>query len=265
MYNDEVRNFILNNFNKKNLKNRKFLAAFKDVLVRETGTEGFVTEIIPADLSKEKTSALYNYYYNVVCFDLAAIIRHLKSLKKIGIITEVSDRVIVSEFYQAILHEFAHPYQDLISLDKNNHSPFAKVLRDSILVHAGYFELNCSASLSKKSRIRAYNFYNNYHNLFPGERHADMVSYEMIFSICKELFPSDINLVNGIKYVYSRALKYGYSKDVCPLREFYKLIRHEDVYKSYDFSIYGVHERAIYGAELTSGELHKENMKILRT
>lgn len=263
MYGKETENFILNNFDIKNLNNKKFLTQLRNVLTKETGTTKLVKKIIPMDLSIEKTSTIYDYGEKIIAYDINLIIKYLRSLKRKRIISDFNNIKIVTEFYQNILHENGHAFQDLLCFDEKDRTPFVESLRDSIKFHDGYFDLNPSISLSNKSRIKAYKIYKTYHNLFPGERHADMISYDFILKICLNMFPDDIDLITEIKYVYSRILRYGYSNDTCPLKEFYKLFKHEEIYNSYDFSSYNRHERIIYGMSLTKAELREENMRIL--
>ncbi len=263
MYGEKTRDFILNNFTRENFEDKKFLMALRNVIVRETNTEKFVKKIVSADLSLENTSALYDYGEKTISFDMRILRESIKSLKRRGIISVINSQCIASQFYQAIIHENTHAFQDTLAMDDANKTPFVEALRDSVLVHDGHFDLHRSGSVSKKSRIKADKFYNLHHDLFPGERHADMVAYDFVLSICLELFPDDINLITDFKYLYSKMLRNGYGIDTCPMKEFYKLLKHEDKFKSYDFSDYNVNERLIYGMSLTNQELHDENKRVL--
>lgn len=174
---------------------------------------------------------------------------------------------VTFKFFQAIIHEFVHSYQDLLCINFLERHAFLEALRDSVLVHDGY-NLTTFKSPSVSDRINGDRLYRRNHDLFPGERHADLTSFSFLMPVFEEFFSSRDADLNGFKYFFyklsSKYYRFG-SDYTYPLETFYRIINAVERLESYDFSIYDLHERFIGGMPLSKREFNREKSLILRS
>lgn len=264
-FNACTNQFILENVKRTELLDKAFLEKLKVILVQELNVQDFIKRIVPTTLSSD--IAIYDFSQKTVFVDINQVIFDLLRLMEKGYLRRISDESTSFKFFQAIIHEFLHAYQDLLCLSFRDMQVFLEILRDSILIHDGY-NLSSFKAPSVAARINGDRIYKKYHDLFPGERHADLTSYDILILIFESIPSLKGEDVDGFKEIFyelsSKYYRFG-NKNSYPIERFYKMANSLERLKLYDFSSYSVHERFIGGMPLSKKELNKEKSLILRS
>ena len=224
-------------------------------------------KIVSVKIKNSQDIAFYDFEQKSIFIDIDKVIDEIFSMIKSGYLEGINDKVVAFKFFQVIIHEFIHVLQDKMCLNFLDMQVFLEILRDSILFHDGY-DLSSLRVPTVADRIKGERLYRKYHDLFPGERHADLTSYNILFSIYKMIsLKNDKDLI-GFKDLYCdiAGKYYSFGSDYTyPLETFYKSINALKRFEAYDFSIYDAHERFIGGMPLSKKEFNREKSLVLRS
>lgn len=247
MFTNKVIELIEDNFYIKALKNKSYLEKLKDVIKKELNLETYLTNITTADLSKYKAVAMLEG--TSIYLDENAIIEYLKNFE-----INISPRTITYEYYASILHEIIHIIQQKY-LQKRKELKTHEICRlHSELVIQGNISLNPNNSPSIQEKIQAQTLYKKEGILFPTEIEAEIISRQITLEIFDKVYEEYLKEKEELREFYCYLLLEIYDLPSCPLEEFYKLIKREDIFKALNFSEYNIQERCIYGMPITEEE-----------
>ncbi len=264
VFSKEFSSFILENFKREDYSDKVYLEEFRKLLVVFNEMDFLVQDIICGDLKESDVLAIY--YNKSIVFDVNKINDYVKDLKSYGIISSEFNNFLSFIIPQILIHEVSHAYQDLVTI--NGKDLWSKILRDSARIYSGDLRLKtCMPSV--EDRLLGEKLYNMYHYLFPGEREAEMISFDFMRKLYGKAFLDDIIGIMDLESIYHNIFIQGYAfynngEVTCPLREFYSVSGNIDVYNTFDFSEYDVSTREIYGMPLTRKEFDSERFKILK-
>jgi len=258
---ERVRELILSCKGSLNIYDLEFLRSFCEYFVRDNALSSFLNNILFGDLNRYGSSSIYDRKKGVIVIDEKAIESDIELLYKSYYISRCDERYKFSIFIFKIIHECTHVYQLPLMRSKK-----CQLLRDifahSLQIMDGYINLR-----GKKNSISSSMFYNANHDLFPTERHANLVAYDFLLSIIQSLYPDDIELISDILCLFDDSLCLGYhfdDEEISPLEEFYRLISREDLFSGFSFQEYSDREKLMYGMPMDYLVYNKERMKILQ-
>ena len=231
-----------------------FLDKVVEIVVKKRDLNDYVKKTVFIDklggAESDKTCASYNYlrkqisvYYwpiQIMCQENSCYDSLFNPIERI-----LYHNINIT---QCILHELEHAMQHKTADDYKNTSMEAKLIRTASLLNRTlknpkFNELLLSGKISTKELeiyLKDYeNLYNEYYEINPMERMAQINSYRTIIN-CLESIKKQIPMLFTFNHAALEAEKIsGYESSwqegLCPTHAYLKNTRKEDVWKSFDF------------------------------
>lgn len=265
IFNDNILDFISENFYVEDFFDKKFLTKLREYFVKEINLGDRVKTIEKGSPLSLSNTFVYFSDKKLIKYYIFNIKHTFKCFCKDYEID--FDDAWNFYFYQMILHEFTHPYQDLIRKElSHDNSSLLNTLRHSDRVVEGDYRIRKKymVPLFIRKKIGEH-IYNAIYSYIPDERHAQAVSYDTMLKIYSRMFPDKESELLVFSNMFADEMYLGYEdieEGSCSLREFYKYIKREDIFNDLDFSSYNSHERYLYGMPLSLEELVNEEKRL---
>ena len=256
MFNDNVKDFILDNINKREFLDKDFLASFRRKLIEEDPDIEYSFTLV--DCGNETSFSWYQDKQVYISYKM--VNSYIKSYK-----SNYGKSITNSYFFrnicllESLLHEVVHAYQFMWNF--TNEGLICDVLKDGDEVFEEVVKLPLINDLLTNL------FYEMYHDIFPFEIHAD--NYTSLFLF--DLYDSAQNKSEFPFFKLSQCKnilrKYSYKNNelVSPLYKFYKKAHITSKFKKYNFDTLPNIDRLMIGELSDISKINEEINKLMST
>lgn len=256
MFNDNIKDFILDNINKREFLDKEFLTSFREKLILEDPDIEY--SFTSVDCGNETS---YSWYRDKQVYISYHMVKSYIDIYKINYGKSITNNYFFRNMclLESLLHEIIHAYQFMWNFTSDG--LICDVLKDGDKVFEEIVKLPLINDLLTKL------FYETYHDIFPFEIHADNYTSLFLFDVYNSAQNKDEFPFFKLSQAKNILGNYTYKNNelVSPLYKFYKRVRITSKFKEYNFDTLPNIDRLMIGELSDISKINEEINKLMDT